>query len=313
MTLPRIFRAKRLVSGPASSSNLVLARSSKGLAVLIFAALTLTLGACKKKEPEIIEPLRLAASSKSRVTRSEAPRATRMRVEVLRTLPHDTDAFTQGLFIHRGRLFESTGLVGKSSLREVDLDTGRVLRKVDIPAPHFGEGITLAGDSIFMLTWQTGAVFRYALEDFRLIETYKIEGEGWGITFDGERLIMSDGSAYLEFRDPKDFSSLGRKEIRLDGHPVDRINELEYIDGKVYANRWRTDDILIIDPERGVVEALVDASGLLTGVARFRADVLNGIAYDEDGDRLFITGKLWPKLYEIRIVPRSLEPSKENL
>lgn len=268
------------------------------------AALTLLIcvAGCKKAEPELVEPVRLSVSSRSKAP--DYTRAERMKVEVIRALPHDTDAFTQGLFIHEGRLFESTGLVGKSSLREVELETGRVIRKIDIDPPHFGEGIALAGDSIFMLTWQTGAVFRFALEDFRLLEEYEIEGEGWGITYDGERLIMSDGSATLEFRDPADFSSLGRKEILLDGRPVDRINELEYIGGKVYANRWKTDDILIIDPELGVVEAVVDASGLISGITRLRADVLNGIAYDAAGDRLFITGKLWPNLFEIRIVRR---------
>lgn len=280
-----------------------LAHSPARLSFLLFIALSIgALLGCKESEPELVEPVRLSASSRTMAPR--APTAERMKVEVIRTLPHDIEAFTQGLFLHRGRLFESTGLVGKSSLREVELETGRVLRKLDIPRPHFGEGIALAGDSIFMLTWQTGAVFRYGLEDFKLIEEYEIEGEGWGITFDGERLIMSDGSASLEFRDPDDFSSLGRREILLDGRPVDRINELEYIGGKVYANRWKTDDILIIDPERGVVETIVDASGLLSGVARLRADVLNGIAYDEEADRIFITGKLWPSLFEIRIVPR---------
>lgn len=258
---------------------------------------------CKKSEPELVEPIRLGAAS-PRAMRPAPPRAERMRAEVVRALPHDTRAFTQGLFLYQGRLFESTGLVGESSLRETELETGRVIRKIEIPPPHFGEGIALAGDSIFMLTWQTGAVFRYALHDFSLLAQYEIEGEGWGITYDGERLIMSDGSAWLEFRDPSDFSSLGRREILLDGRPVDRLNELEYVRGKIYANRWKTEDILIIDAERGVVEAIVDASGLISGIAKMRADVLNGIAYDDAEDRLFITGKLWPSLFEIRIVPR---------
>ena len=218
---------------------------------------------------------------------------------VLQTYPHDPTAFTQGLVYTDGMLYESTGIYGKSSLRRVDLETGQVLQRYDLPAPYFGEGIAVLSATIIQLTWRERVALVYDRETFSPTGTFSYTTEGWGLTYDGERLIMSDGSATLFFRDPATFTLTGQVQVRDGTTPVVRLNELEYIAGEVYANVWLTDRIARIDPATGRVTAWID----LTGLRPPGTDVLNGIAYDVVGRRLFVTGKYWPYLFEIALVP----------
>lgn len=219
--------------------------------------------------------------------------------EIVAEYPHDPAAFTQGLTIDRGELFEGTGRNGASSLRRVDLETGEILQRRNIGARFFGEGITVLGSRIYQLTWQSHIGFVYDRDSFEQQRTFFLPGEGWGLTDDGEQLIVSDGSAVLRFLDPETFSEKRRLTVTDAGVPLDRLNELEYIDGQVWANVWYSNVIVRIDPQSGAVTAKVDLSSL--NQQRQQDDVLNGIAWDEEARRLFVTGKLWPILYEIRL------------
>lgn len=217
--------------------------------------------------------------------------------------PHDPTAFTQGLAWADGRLYESTGLHGHSSLREVELTSGRVLRRVALRPWQFGEGIALVGDRILQLTWKSGQALVWERASFRTLATFPYPGEGWGLAWDGQRLVMSDGSATLVLRDADGFAELGRIQVQDAGTPVTRLNELEVIDGEIWANVWGSERIARIDPASGRVNAWVDLTGLRPEPAPGQAiDVLNGIAWDAEGERLFVTGKLWPWLYQIRVV-----------
>ncbi|ADI13711.1 glutaminyl-peptide cyclotransferase [Truepera radiovictrix] len=225
--------------------------------------------------------------------------------EVLATYPHDPEAFTQGLLWDGGRLFESTGLYGASTLREVVPETGEVVRLVALDARYFGEGLALVGDRLIQLTWQEGTAFVYDRATFERVGTFSYEGEGWGLCFDGEALYMSDGSATLTRRDPETFEVLETVEVTLRGEPVALLNELECAKGRVYANVFTTDVIVRIDPASGRVQGVVDASALLSAEERARLTrdaVLNGIAYNPEADTFYLTGKLWPKLFEVRFV-----------
>lgn len=222
--------------------------------------------------------------------------------EVLATYPHDADAFTQGLLLEGGRFYESTGLYGESTLREVVPETGEVLREVTVPPEYFAEGLTLVGDRLIQITWREGEAFVYDRETFERTGTLTYSGEGWGLCFDGEQLIMSDGSATLTRRDPETLKVLGTYGVTLGGQPVTRLNELECALGDVYANVWQTDTIVRIN-ETGEVVQEIDASNLLTAEERSRLGpnaVLNGIAYDPEAETFFLTGKLWPKVLEVR-------------
>jgi glutamine cyclotransferase len=221
-------------------------------------------------------------------------------------LPHDPQAFTQGLDFADGVLYEGTGLYGASSLRRVELDSGRVLQQHDLDAAYFGEGISVLGDRIYQLTWQNGVGFVYDRESFQPVQQFSYPTEGWGLTHDGEQLILSDGTATLYFLDPATLQETGRVTVTLAGERVTRLNELEYVDGKVLANVWQTDSVLRIDPATGQVDAIYDFSGLLSQAPPFTGtvDVLNGIAFEEQSGRLFVTGKLWPALFEVELVPR---------
>lgn len=222
--------------------------------------------------------------------------------EVVNVYPHDPTAFTQGLVIIDGRLFESAGRYGQSSLREVDLESGRVLRRHDVEAKYFAEGLTAWRDSLVQLTWTAGAAFVYDRASFKLLRTHQYPGEGWGLTHDGRRLILSDGSPDLRFLDPETFEETGRVTVRDNGSPLEEINELEYVRGEILANVWETDRIARINPSSGEVTGWIDLAGLLApGEVTSHEAVLNGIAYDAARDRLFVTGKLWPKLFEIRL------------
>lgn len=227
------------------------------------------------------------------------------RYRVVNTYPHDPQAFTQGLEYHNGYLYESTGLEGQSTLRKVELRTGRVLQRHRLLPEIFAEGITLFGDRIYQLTWRNGICFVYHRDTFRADIEFRYSGEGWGLTNDGTHLIMSDGSDTLVFRDPATFAEVRRLQVRADGMPVRDLNELEYIEGEIWANVWQTDLIARISPKTGEVVAWVDLSGLLPEADRKNADVLNGIAYDKQNKRIFVTGKLWNKLFEIELVPPS--------
>ena len=228
----------------------------------------------------------------------------RLIVKVLSTRPHEAGSYTQGLLLDGGSLFESTGLYGESSLREIDPQTGAVKRKVVVPQQYFAEGLALVGDRLVQLTWQEQKAFFYKLSDFTKAGEVRYDGEGWGLCWDGTRLVMSDGSDRLTFRDPKTFAVLGGVNVTLSGRLIDRLNELECVGGAIYANVWQTDDILRIDPASGKVTAVIDASGLLSPAEREKAEVLNGIAWDPAKKTFLITGKLWPKIFEVTFVPR---------
>lgn len=227
--------------------------------------------------------------------------------QIVRVYPHDPNAFTQGLVYLDGHLYESTGLNGRSSLRMVDLQTGQVLQHHELPAEYFGEGLTNWGSSLVQLTWKAGTAFVYDRFSFALQRTLHYSGEGWGLTQDGKNLIMSDGSSVLRFLDPRTFRDIRRLPVVDEkGHPVLDVNELEYVRGEIYANVWHTDRIARISPRTGRVVGWIDLSGLMDKRQLSDPDaVLNGIAYDSKFDRLFVTGKLWPKLFEIKVVHRS--------
>jgi glutaminyl-peptide cyclotransferase len=225
-----------------------------------------------------------------------------LKVQVLQTYPHDSGAFTQGLLLHEGSLYESTGLVGRSSLRQVELKTGRVVRKIDVPPPIFAEGLALAGEKLYQLTWQHGRVLVYNRATFGRTGEFSYTGEGWGLCYDGKLLAMTDGSDQLTFRDPQDFSVTRTVAVTMNGRPVDRLNEVECVGGDVYANIWTSDTIVQIDGASGKVKARIDASGLLAAAERHPDAVLNGIAFDPADKTFLITGKLWPKLFRVRFV-----------
>ena len=227
--------------------------------------------------------------------------------EVVHTYPHDRHAFTEGLFYLDGYLYESTGLEGQSTIRKVRPETGTVVRRIDLPKDLFGEGIVSFGRQLYSLTYKTEIGFVRALDTFRVERRFSYRGEGWGLTQDGRRIIMSDGSAELRFLDPATLAETGRLTVRLDGKPLRSLNELEWIRGEIYANVWQTNFIVRIDPASGEVLSVIDLTGLLPAEESVRGetDVLNGIAYDAGGDRLFVTGKNWPHLYEIRLSMRN--------
>ncbi|MEA3326108.1 MAG: glutaminyl-peptide cyclotransferase [Chloroflexota bacterium] len=231
-----------------------------------------------------------------------------MTYEVINVFPHDTEAFTQGLIYQDGFLYESTGLYGESSLRMVDLESGEVLQKIALSPDFFGEGLTAWKDSLVQLTWREGTGYVYDLVDFSLQEQFSYDTEGWGLTHDGGQLIMSDGTSTLYFLDPESFQVKDSVTVTYQGKAIVRLNELEYIQGEVYANIWQTDDIVRINPESGQVTGWIDLGGILPADANARdTGVLNGIAYDPVTGGLFITGKRWPNIFEIRLIPATLD------
>lgn len=226
------------------------------------------------------------------------------RYNIRNTYPHDRDAFTQGLAFDDGLLYEGTGRFGRSTLRKVELETGKILKIHQLPARFFGEGVTILRDRIIQLTWRSKLGFIYDKHSFRIINEFEYPTEGWGITHDGKRLFMSDGTSVLRLLDPETLRETGRIQVHDSNGPVGQLNELEYVQGEIYANVWKTDCIARISPRSGRVLGWIDLTGLLRPEDRDQSvDVLNGIAYDANNDRLFVTGKLWPKLFEIRLVP----------
>jgi len=226
---------------------------------------------------------------------------------VKNSYPHDPKAFTQGLFFHDGHLYETTGRPGTSSLRKVDLGTGKVLQQHDMPNDVFGEGSTPVGSDIVALTWTSQVGYVFDAKTFKLKQTFKYVGEGWGLASDAKQLYMSDGSSFIRILEPKTYKELRRIQVRHAGKPIDKLNELEMVDGELFSNVWGTELILRIDPASGAVKGVINLEGLLPPAQRGTADpdaVLNGIAWDAKRKRLFVTGKLWPKLYEIELVPQ---------
>jgi glutamine cyclotransferase len=256
-------------------------------------------GACRDGEQPAV------ADADSTTVVPAGPRTPGYTFDVVAEYPHDTAAFTQGLLWHDGRLFESTGTVGKSNIREVMLASGRVLRQQDLEEPHFGEGIVILGETLYQLTWQSGKAFTYDWKTFKRTGEFSYDGEGWGLTTDGTSLIMSNGSNTLIYRDPATFAAQKAVTVTDGGNQVAQLNELEWVKGEIWANVWQKDSIARIDPATGNVTGWIDLSGILPRLDRTgREDVLNGIAYNPATDKIHVTGKLWPKLYEMRLKPR---------
>jgi glutaminyl-peptide cyclotransferase len=232
-----------------------------------------------------------------------SPSAQLYSYQIINTYPHDTGAFTEGLVFDSGILYESTGLKGQSSLRKVDLKTGKVLQIIRLGSGYFGEGITTLGDTIIQLTWQEHKGFVYEKSTFELLREFDIDTEGWGITTDGKNVIMSDGTSTLHILSPGTFENIGDINVQDAGVPVNNLNELEYIGGSIYANVWNSDNIAIIDPGSGRVNGWVNLKGLLPAQPDGKTvDVLNGIAYDAPNGRIYVTGKYWPSLFEIKLI-----------
>jgi glutamine cyclotransferase len=239
-----------------------------------------------------------APAARARAERVSAPT---LRFDIVATYRHDPDAFTQGLLYRDGFLYESTGRNGQSSLRKVRLETGEVVQRRTVEARYFAEGLVDWRNRLIQLTWNTNVAFVYDLTTFTLQSTFAYPGEGWGLTHDGKRLIMSDGTPSLRWLDPETFKEQGRLRVTDGGAPVDDLNELEFINGRIYANVWLTDRIAVIDPANGHVVSWLDLAALRPRSIDNPDAVLNGIAYDAAGGRLFVTGKLWPQLFHIRL------------
>lgn len=230
------------------------------------------------------------------------PPAAKYGYQIVNIFPHDSNAFTQGLILVDGKLLESTGQEGSSSLRSVELETGKVVKKVDVPPPYFAEGIAVLNGKVYQLTWQHGVGFIYDLQTLERAGQFDYQGEGWGLTTDGQSLIMSDGSNKLKFLDPASFRVTKTISVVDGAAPVRQLNELEFVKGEIYANVWHADRVAMIDPQTGRVKAWIDLTGLMPeGELRDEEAVLNGIAYDQANDKFYVTGKLWPRLFEIKI------------
>lgn len=278
---------------------------------LIVAAAMLWAGAaCGLQAPSPVPPTLFMTETPSPTptpTDTPAPTPThaagQLRPQVIAAIPHDTDAFTEGLAFAHGLLYESTGMYGSSALREIDPASGKVLRRISLPEKYFGEGLAITNDRLIQLTWRERTAFLYDQATFTQVGQLSYEGEGWGLCFDGRRLYMSDGSSVIAIRDPGTLAVVDRLQVRLDGQPVEMVNELECVGDILYANVWHTHNILQIEKATGIVLAVIDASGLLTPEQAKSAGpegVLNGIAYDPQDNTFFITGKLWPTLFKVR-------------
>ena len=273
----------------------------------VLATLLVALGLCYwwfawesiEARGELVSEVAAEANSGTAQEVAQDGKVERLRARVLRSFPHDPEAYTQGLLWDRGFLFESTGRYGESSLRTWRPEDKGLQAKVHLPAGLFGEGLAQVGERLIQLTWRAELALVYDRESLARIDQWTYEGEGWGLCFDGDRLVMSDGSAFLTFRDAETFGVLERREVRLQGRVVGNLNELECAEGWIYANVYQTDEIVRVDPRDGKVTAVVDASGLLSSSERAQAEVLNGIAYEPDTETFFLTGKLWPRIFQV--------------
>jgi glutaminyl-peptide cyclotransferase len=275
------------VNAQSSATRLFLTRYvMRALSCAILTAVLFAQPACRKN----------AASSPSASSHAT------YSYEIVNAWPHDPQAFTQGLVYLDGQLLESTGLNGRSSLRRIELATGRVLKKINLPAEYFGEGMTILRDRIYQLTWQHQKGFVYDLATLSPVREFTYTGEGWGLTTDGSALILSDGTPTLRFLDPETSAVLRTVSVTIDGRPLPQLNELEFVDGEIFANIWQTHTIVRIDPATGRVTGTIDLTGILPPQERRPdTDVLNGIAYDPATKRLFVTGKNWPRLFEVKL------------
>ena len=226
------------------------------------------------------------------------------RLEVVNTYPHDTESYTQGLFFHDGQMYESTGVKGKSTFRKIDLESGKALKRLDFDRSYFVEGSTIFAGNLYILTWESKVAFVYDAETLEYKSSWKYPREGWGLTTDGKHLIASDGSSTLYYMD-EDFALQRRVYVKFEDRPVRWLNELEYVNGKIWANVYTTDEIVIINPKDGRVEGIIDCRGLLAKEKRTpMTDVLNGIAYNPNDGKIYLTGKNWPELYEVRLIEK---------
>lgn len=284
------------------------------LLTAIAAALTIGAGACSDDGATAATPPTDAPGTTTGTATSDAaapatsivdpapPAVEQLTFEVVATVPHDPAAFTQGLVLAPdGRLFESTGLYAQSQVRELDPATGEVLARAALDPELFGEGLALVDDRLVQLTWREEVALVWTADDLAPLDRWSYEGEGWGLCDDGARLVHSDGTARLRFRDRTTFAELGGVDVTLDGRPLEQLNELECVDGTVWANVWQTDEIVRIDPTTGAVTGVLDLTGLLDPAAAPGADVLNGIAFRSETGTFLVTGKLWPTLFELRI------------
>lgn len=272
--------------------------SRLAVGLLVASSLAVACGAASTPAPE-------AQGRPAAATATATPAVESYGYEIIRSHPHDPASFTQGLTIADGQLYEGTGLHGQSSLKRVDLQTGAALQRIELESRYFGEGIAVVGDRIVQLTYQTGVGFVYDRKTFAKLKEFTYPGEGWGLTYDGQRLVMSDGSDTLRFWHPETLEEIGRLRVRDGDRAIERINELEYVDDALYANIWQEDRIARIDPKTGVVTAWIDMANLLTATERSRGvDVLNGIAHDPKTGHFLITGKLWPWVFEVKLVRR---------
>lgn len=242
-----------------------------------------------------------AISNANNQSTSDA-RAQQVSYEVVSSYPHDPTSFTQGLVWHEGTLYESTGLKGESKLRRLEFPSGRVLKEISLASEFFGEGLALVDSRLIQLTWQSHKGFVYDLNSFRQLQEFAYDTEGWGLTYDGKNLILSDGSSDLFYLDPQTLKRVRKLAVTMNGKPISELNELEFIEGEIWANVWQTDLIVRIDPSTGHVASFLNLKGILAPSDKTgREDVLNGIAYDPEQKRIFITGKLWPRIFEIRV------------
>ncbi len=264
---------------------------------------SLLLASClREPAEETVAPVDTTPAQSARPSAAPAPEE--LRLHIIGKYPHASDAFTQGLIWHEGSMYESTGRYGQSSIRRVRLEDGKVLAQRNLESRFFGEGLERIGDDLIQLTWRAGLAFVSDLTTLEERKTLRYAGEGWGLCYDGAALVMSDGSSMLEFRDPESMELLGEVTVLKNGHPVRQLNELECVGSDVYANVWQRDEILRIDRHSGRVTATIDASGLLSPTEARRADVLNGIAYKPESQTFLLTGKLWPHVFEVELVPR---------
>ena len=268
---------------------------------LLLALVLAGAGPCGGGDPPA--PPAPAAPQEETTPEEPVPPVERLRAKVVAVHPHDPDAFTQGLVWHDGFLWESTGQHGRSEVRQVELETGRVVRRAPLGPGYFGEGLARVEERLVQLTWQEGTAFYWSLPGLEPAGERGYDGEGWGLCHDGRRLVMSDGSSYLTFRDPDSFDELRRLRVELDGLPLANLNELECVDGFVYANVWQAEWLVKIDPETGRVVARLDATGLLSAEERVGTDVMNGVAYRPETGTFLLTGKYWPKLFEVAWEP----------
>ena len=291
----------RLVPSPDSSRDATIAKVLVMREILSrIVALSLLICSC----PFLI-------GQTSRQVSANAPPA--YSFSLVRVFPHDTSAYTQGLAYRDGFLYEGTGRNGQSSLRKVRLETGEVIQHVDLGSEYFGEGITIIKDKVFQLTWKSGVGFVYDLKSFHLLRTFAYSGEGWGLATDGRELFLSDGTSEIRVLDAESFQEKRRLRVHDGTTPVDQLNELEFVEGQIFANVWHSNRIARISLQTGDVVGWIDLAGLLSPIYRLEPEaVLNGIAYDPIRERLFVTGKLWPSVFEIRLSPKHAKVAGEQ-